>query len=117
MNIPWYKKINPLWWFGNYNDPVTLPTHNQFHPNKSLWIRKLLWGIRNPLHNFFFFVIGLVDKPDIINFGQVWPKENQKYNIILPFISRKGKKIEWYIGWREGLKFGAAFRKVNAKPK
>ena len=117
---PWYKKINPIWWFGNANDPVDSigddgkPNHPTFYPTKPLWIRKLMWGIRNPLHNFFFFVIGLEDRPDIVNYNDMWPTTGQKWNINLPFVSYRGKKKEWYIGWRRGKKLGAAFRSSNA---
>lgn len=115
--IPWYKKINPIFWFGNYDDPISGPeSHPYFHPDKALWHRRLLWAIRNPLHNLFFFVIGFEDRKDIVNFNDQWPKEGQKFNIILPFISYRGKKREWYLGWRRGLRFGAAFRKSNSKP-
>ncbi len=119
--ISWWKKINPLWWFGNYDDPVDklhddgTPRHETFYPNKPLWIRKILWGIRNPLNNFTFYVIGLEDRKDLVNIGNLDPKEGQKWNIILPFLCYKGKKKEFYIGWRDGLKFGIAFRSINSK--
>jgi hypothetical protein len=117
MRYPWYKKINPCFWFGNSDDPVNTPKHANFHPNKPLWVRKLLWGLRNPLHNFFSFVIGLKDQPGVVSPGSIWSKSGQKWNIVLPFISRRGKKYEWYVGWREGLKFGFAFRKANSTSK
>ena len=113
--IPWYKKINPLFWFGNYNDPILKDNHPNFHPTKPLWIRKLLWGLRNPLHNFFFFVIGLEDPKVIVTYGSQWPKPGQKWNIILPFFSYKGKSWEIYLGWRNGTCLGAALRHKNAK--
>ena len=122
MKYPLYKKINPLWWFGNANDPVDgigddgKPNHATFYLANPLWIRQLMWGLRNPLHNFFFFVIGLEDRPDVVNCGSMWPKEGQKWNIILPFIARRGTKKEWYIGWRNGKTFGAAFRNSKSKP-
>ena len=126
MKYPWYKKINPLWWFGNANDPVDgiewlnglpKPNHPGFHPEKPLWIRKILWGIRNPLHNLFFFVIGLEDQKGLVNaFIEQWPGFAQKWNIILPFICYKGSKWEWYAGWRHGTCLGFAFRHANAKP-
>ena len=121
MKYPWYKKINPIWWFGNANDPIDgvkadgTPTHPTFHPTKSLWIRKLLWGIRNPLHNLFFFVIGLEDQKEIVSMSTLWPIAGQKWNIHLPCITYKGSKWEWYLGWRNGTRLGAAFRKVNSK--
>ena len=117
MRYPWYKKINPLWWFGNANDPINGPEdHPKFHPTKPTWIRKILWAIRNPLHNFFFFVIGLADQPEIVNAGSMWPKDGQRWNIVLPYICYKGKKKEFYLGWRKGINLGAAFRGVNSKP-
>jgi hypothetical protein len=119
---PWYKKINPFWWFGNYNDPVNgldadgTPKHGSFHSSKPLWIRKILWGIRNPLSNFMKFVIGFQDRPEIVNMGKQWPADGQKWNITMPFISYRGKKYEFYLGWRKGLTVGAAFRGANSKP-
>lgn len=119
--VPWYKKINPFWWFGNYNDPVDrmnldgTPAHPDFFPNKPLWFRKIAWGCRNPLHNLQFFVLGFEDRPNIVNPGTIWPKEGQKWNIVLPFISYRGKKREFYIGWRNGKTLGAAFRKAKTK--
>lgn len=118
---PWYKKINPLWWFGNANDSVDSlekdgrPSHPNFYPNKPLWYRKLMWGIRNPLNNLFFFVIGLEDRKEIVNYGSQWPKAGQKWNINLPFFSYRGKKWEMYLGWRNGTSLGAAFRRTNSK--
>jgi hypothetical protein len=116
---PWYKKINPLWWFGNANDPVDRvnadgsPAHPKIAPGKPLWWRKVVWAFRNPLHNFCFFVIGLSDRRYLINDGEIWPNEGQKWNIRLPFISYRGKKWEWYIGWRNGRNFGLNFTKAN----
>ena len=120
--IPWYKKINPLWWFGNYNDPVDKinsdgnPKHEKFHPTKPLWIRKILWALRNPLHNLFFFVIGFEDRQGVVNPGRIWAKEGQKWNIVMPFISYHGTKWEFYLGWRSGIRLGAAVRKSDSTP-
>jgi hypothetical protein len=117
------KKMNPIWWIGNENDPVDglkedgTEKHRDFYPKFPLWARKVMWGIRNPMHNFMFFVVGLADRPEIVNFGSVWAKEGQKLNIILPFISYRGDEWECYVGWRSGLKFGCAFRRSNSKSK
>ena len=123
MAYPWYKKINPIFWFGNANDAIDSletdgrPSHPDFHPTKPLWIRKILWALRNPLHNFFFFVIGFEDQPEIVNPGSQWPKEGQKWNIVMPYICYKGTKKSFYLGWRNGTKFGGSFRNTNAQPK
>ncbi len=123
MRYPWYKKINPLWWFGNANDPVDglnpdgTPTHPDFHPHQPLWIRKLLWGLRNPLHNLFFFVIGLADHPELVNYGSQWPRPRQHWNINLPFLCFRGTKWEFYLGWRNGTSLGFALRHANSTPR
>ena len=120
--FPWYKKINPLWWVGNALDPVDklnpdgTPKHPTIGAGKPLWIRKILWAIRNPLSNFMKYVIGFEDRPEIVNPGKMWPIDGQKWNIVMPFIAYRGKKYEWYIGWRAGRSFGAAFRGSNSKP-
>jgi len=111
MKIPWYKKINPLWWFGNYNDPVTSPAHAEFHPGMPLLVRRFLWFCRNPMHNLFAFVIGFDDRPEIVNAGKLWPKDGQRINIVLPLFSFRTSHREGYIGWRNGTNFGIAFRK------
>jgi hypothetical protein len=124
MSISLKKKLNPLWWFGNENDPVnglredgTLK-HAEFTAwglkiteNSPNILRKVGWAIRNPLHNFMFYVVGLEDKPEIVNPGRIWPKEDEKHNVVLPFYAYKGTKYSFYLGWRNGRTLGAAFRK------
>lgn len=57
MNL---KKLNPLWWFANDDD--TVPP-KEYHPEWSKFRRNFYWKyIRNPLHNFTFYVIGVADK-------------------------------------------------------
>ena len=77
------------------------------------------WFIRNPLHNFTFYVIGFADRKIITSEG-VWPKNNKKIlftfrkidssSIKLPFFSFKLKRIKGYIGWRERGNFGVELR-------
>ncbi len=119
---PWSLKLNPLWWFGNADDPVDgldddgqTPRHAGFYPDKPLWFRKLMWGLRNPLHNFHSFVIGLEDRPELVNYAGQWPKPGQKWNLHLPFICYQGTSWEWYAGWRNGRNLGFAFRRANSK--
>lgn len=57
--FPWYKKINPVWWFMNADDPIV--PDNEF-VDQPQWLRKLKWAFRNPLHNFTFYVIGVADE-------------------------------------------------------
>src|SRR5438445_10432211 len=52
------QKINPIWWFGNADEPVA---PSWYQPGKHN--RNLAWHMRNPLHNFDAYVIGVSDKP------------------------------------------------------
>jgi len=101
---PW-KKINPLWWLGNCDEP--LPPDDKFI-GQPQWLRRLRWFLRNPFHNFTYYVIGVADRKfDRINLWNKWGN----LNLVLPLIAYRGKKWEWYFGWREKGNFGIAFRK------
>ncbi|MEW6115663.1 MAG: hypothetical protein AB1553_02025 [Nitrospirota bacterium] len=130
------KKWNPCWWFGNENDPVDgrdesgALRHPEFpvlvlkvrgwtllnlyvkesSPN---WWRRLGWAIRNPLHNFTFFVVGMADRLDNRHPDRVFNPQSG-WNIILPFVSYKGKRWEWYFGWRNRGNFGITLRRVKS---
>lgn len=54
-----YKKLNPIWWLKNDDDPV--PPRG-YRPEDPEWKRKLFWAFRNPLHNLTFYVIGVADR-------------------------------------------------------
>jgi hypothetical protein len=67
--------------------------------------------VRNPLHNFFYYVIGLMDRPTRVEgtypfkvFAPSGYNKTKTYvegcGIGFPFISYKGKKVMWYAGWR-----------------
>ena len=101
------QKIKFLWIvFGNNDNPYP---PNWFKPEKSQFVREILWYIRNPFHNFFWYIVGFKDKN--LDYTQIW-SEKQKWNLILPFFSYRGKKWEFYIGWRPDSKaFGIALRK------
>lgn len=106
MIIKWYQKLNPIFWLGNLDDPQ-VPV--DIWLDKPLRIRRILWFIRNPFHNFTFYVIGMADKPHLRRCNEVFSSVG-KWNIILPFISYDGKKVYWYFGWRGnrcafGIKF------------
>ena len=105
----WNSKFNPL---GNYDDPV--PPQKYF--DKYGWFAYPYWYfLRNPLHNFCRYWIGTGSYSAA---WKVWhPK--RKWNLILPFFSYRGNKIEFYLGWRpksDGSQlFGIAFRKRGSK--
>lgn len=100
-----WNKLNPSWWIKNDDNPI--PPDNLWSC-KPQWIRKILWFLRNPFHNFTFYVIGMADKPELRICNEVFNNFG-KWNIILPFISYNGKKVFWYFGWRERGNFGIKF--------
>lgn len=92
--------------FGNYDDP-TPPAW--FMSNKPSWLRAVCWFLRNPFHNFMFYWIGFKDKN--LDYSHIWNRE-QSWNLVLPFFSYRGKKWEYYLGWRPDTKaFGVALRR------
>ena len=117
----WYQKLNPLWWLGNCDQP--LPDPPTLWKDKPEWLRKLLWFVRNPGHNFTFYVIGVRDKdfkvigdyPDkVFNPEGGWKLHIVEYNWLkLPFISYIDIKsqFKFYIGWRTKGNFGVKIQK------
>jgi len=101
----WNSKWNP---FGNYDDPIP-PDWCFAKYGKLAWF--YWYFIRNPLHNFCHYWIGTGNYPSE---WKVWHSK-RKWNLILPFFSYKGKKFEFYFGWRPKERgsqiFGIAFRK------
>lgn len=110
------QKWNPIWWVGNADDPVP---PDWYRPDQSM--RGALWQLRNPLHNFTFYVIGVHDK-DFVRRGispqSVFrPKGGWNWTVIehgwlrLPFVSYEGKHVRWYALWREKGNFGLKFHR------
>jgi hypothetical protein len=123
--VPWYWKLNALWWFGNVEglDP-------SYAPAWPVWKRKLFWFFRNFMFNFFRFVVGVEDRDLMVTgpapvFVSVWleapPSKGFKWSVIrtgwyppLPFISYTGKHVLWFIGWLpSGGRLGAKFNFIN----
>lgn len=53
-------KINPLWLlFGNADDPDPPDSHA---PGRLMWWRRITWWVRNPAHNFTFYLLGVGDR-------------------------------------------------------
>ena len=85
-------KFNPLWWFGNADQPE--PPESYRPRQKS---RVFKWHLRNPLHNFTFYVIGVADKPFVrsgrypeVNFAELggWNLAITRHKWLpLPFVS------------------------------
>lgn len=125
---PWWKKINPIWWFMN-DDNQTVEQADWYHPEWPHWRRWLVWNIfRNPMQNFSSFVIGVQDKNYTVTgkapvlttqrndlnppeYGYQWCySHGGELWIPRPFISYSGKHVVWYIGWQPN---GFARIKIN----
>lgn len=105
------QKLNPLFWFGNIDDPVP---PDWYRPNNRT--RTFLWHCRNPFHNLFFYVIGIADKEfEIIgkypgrisdpNGGWNWTVCRYKW-LRLPLVSYQRGSFNFYLGWRNRGNFG-----------
>lgn len=123
--IHFYDKLNPVWWFGNADDPIP---PDWYKPDDSH--RQTKWFFRNPLHNFNFYVVGVADKK--ISRSGHYPDRNstpkggwdfevaRRRIIFLPFVSYDRSWCTFYFGWRERGNFGMKLnfhRRPNAEPK
>ena len=109
-----WQKLNPVWWFGNADDPEP---PERYRPGKCC--RNFLWHLRNPCHNFGFYVIGIADQPftrvgrfpgEVANPNGGWNWAVCRYKRLrLPFIDYHGGRFEFYLGWRADGNFGVKF--------
>lgn len=117
------QKFNPFWSLGNADDPEPPEWYRPNSPN-----RRWLWQMRNPLHNFTFYVVGVSDKPTsrtgrfpaavfAPTGGWNWAFARYRW-IPLPFVSFDGKWWRFYAGWRESgnLGFKLNIRQAPKKP-
>jgi hypothetical protein len=104
-------KWNPRFWLGNLDDPAPPP---DYRPDGKHRLGK--WHLRNPGHNFNFYIIGIADRtfrrsgrfPDRVfspDHGWNWAVSKYKW-VRLPFISYNHRAFKTYIGWRERGNFG-----------
>lgn len=117
------RKWDPVWWWGNADDPQPPAWYRPGRP-----LRGLLWQLRNPLHNFTFYVIGVHDA-DFVRRGRApahvfHPDGGWNWAVIergwlrLPFVSYAGRHVRAYALWREKGNFGLKLQRVRrpAKP-
>jgi hypothetical protein len=123
---PWTKKINPLWWFLNDDEPVP-PAW--YLPGKPAWLRWPAWYLRNPLVNFADYVVGVCDRNYAVTGVApvdvpVWadmpvPALGFKWSFIrttipLPFVSYTGTRVLWYAGWKHTGDLGFKFNILHS---
>lgn len=98
---PLYKKLNPLWWFGN----------DESAPGDTF----VYLYIRNFMMNFKRFVIGVGDRdhyvtgraPALAVLRSDFGEKGWHWSVVwigpipaLPFVSYSGTRVEWYVGWQ-----------------
>ena len=119
---PIWIRLNPVWWFLNDDEPD--PPDWQL-PGKPFIIRQLSWYLRNPLHNFGKYVLGVRDRNYTVvgaapvyatSWSDVDPiKTGWKISTIyidglrLPFVSYENGFVIWYAGWQWSGFFGFKF--------
>ena len=122
---PIWIKLNPVWWFLNDDEPD--PPEWQL-PEKPFVLRQLSWYLRNPLHNFGKYVLGVRDRNYTVVgaapvYATIWSdvdpaKTGWRVSTIyldglrLPFVSYENDSVIWYAGWQWSGFFGF---KLNIK--
>ena len=136
--IPWYKKINPIWWLLN-DSQQKVDQAPWYEPTWPEWERVLVWNCcRNPLQNFRSYVVGVQDRSFWVTAKQPWGtiqrndlctttngkmvcQTGYQWNWLwagdllfpLPFVSYSGQNVVWYVGWQPGGFAGAKFNLHN----
>lgn len=122
---PWWRKINPVWWLFNDQEP-TAP--DWYLPGSSATWREIAWWLRNPAYNFFRYVVGIEDRPVTVTgpapvlvttayeawgtYGWKWARLRSRW-FVFPFVSYESARWILYAGWLpSGGRFGV---KVNYK--
>ena len=124
---PIWKKLNPVWWFLNDDEPD--PPDWQL-PGKPFIIRQFSWYLRNPLQNFGKYVLGVGDRnytvvgtapvyatfwSDIDPAKTGWKISTIRFDgLRLPFVSYEDEYLIWYAGWQWSGFFGFKFYIKNS---
>lgn len=127
---PLRRKLNPLWWFANDEEP--LPPAD-LYAGQPHWLRVLRWYLRNPLQNFGKYVVGVYDRNYTVTgdapvAATTWldvpgsTRTGFKRSTIwlggwfpLPFVSYTGKRVLWYAGFQWWGMGGVKFNILNSK--
>ena len=126
--VAWWKKINPIWWFLNNDEPLPKTGLASYYPGRPYWLAVISWYIRNPLVNFSDYVVGVCDRNYVIygsapvmtvilsDIGKTgWHWSVIKLGILrLPFVSYAGKRIAFYAGWQPAGCLAFKFNILNS---
>lgn len=112
------QKLDPHFWIGNNDDPEP---PDWYLPDDPKRLRK--WYVRNPFHNFTFYVLGIADldftrvgnhPAEVFNPDGGWNWAVSRAKLMpLPFISYRRDPVQFYFGWRERGNFGITLRRMK----
>jgi hypothetical protein len=114
------NKLSPWWWLYNSDDP-TPPTNYQ--PSKPEWLRTVMWYVRNPVHNFNFYIIGVADqdftmRTRMVSSSLYWSVINKGrfvgVPVNLPFVEYSNKWLLFHIGWQRHGDFAIKLNILNS---
>lgn len=120
-NSPW----NPL---GNWHEPLPFPEKRDDEAPNGQYLKWLYWSVRNPLHNWGHFWIGIC--PVGKRYEWISPEENgwvrviksksqaywvKKNRISLPYFEVWKGDWQFYIGWKRRGTFAIALRRHRGK--
>ena len=107
------QAINPLWWASDAERNPKWP-----------WWR---WFLRNPFCNFAMVVIGIADSERDCHYSvSPWTYAEKGWNygyskptnrfprIPFPFLSYRGRWVEFNLGWKTSGGFSLAVRRANS---
>lgn len=115
ISTPWLLRWFRLLWaiFGNEDDGIHGDDKWRAGRDKT-WRLAVLWWVRNPFHNLFFYVIGIADRPRDFYSTREWGSPGWTFHALrwgwlwLPFVSYLGW-CNFYAGWRPYGAFGLKF--------
>jgi len=114
------QELNPLFWLGNSDEPEAPDWYKPNDPGRN-W----KWRLRNPFHNFTFYVIGIADQ----QFTRIGPHPESVFNpdggwswaisrarlLPLPYLSYRRGDFQFYFGWRERGNFGIKLKGLRLR--
>ena len=92
-----------------------------YMPASPTWWRKVCYWFRNPAHDFCFYTIGVKGKPFTVigenRPGVDWFMGGWTWHVLaykrwrLPYLNYRGRRWEFYWGWRSSGAFGFKLRR------
>lgn len=120
--VPLAKKLNVYWWLWNDEDPQPPADFEPDNPHRAFW-----WWVRNPIHNFLQYVVGVCDRNYTV-YG--WPRADENFRsdsgetgwhvsvnrinkaVWLPYVTYSGTHFQAGFGWQASGRLACKVRRV-----